>query len=228
MRLMKIALIVLLVVPAWCLAQADAPRRPGDPPREPSRDPRDFGPGRFGGFWRRPPTQEEWDAAIEFMKQNSPRRWEAMQKLSKERQEPLKDAIFRRYRLLEMLRMNDSEVYDLHLKRVALEDEIFGLTRDLRNATTEESKVRDKLKDKIASLVDLGMDERKLRIARWQRQLASEQEQLSREQSARNDTIRKRLRAAEREDGTLGSDSPEEASSQSTTVPATRASSADQ
>src|SRR5205823_1241949 len=118
-----------------------------------------------------------WDAANQFMKEHSPKRYEAMQKLSKERQEPLKNNVFRRYRILEALRLNDSDIYDLHVKRVGVEDEIFELTRDLRNASsTEEDKVRKTLHDKIGELLDLEIEERKIRINRWKKLIAQEQE----------------------------------------------------
>jgi hypothetical protein len=223
---LKIALVMLLTMPLAAMAQQTP--QPDGPRRDP-RDMRDFGPGRFGGgFFRRPPSPEEMESAMNFMKEYSPKRWDAMQKLSKERQDLLKDAVYRRFRMLEVLRVTDDQkfpIYELQLKRVATEDEIFGLTRDLRTCVTgDESKIKAKLHDKIAELVDLGIQERKIRIARWQKQLSEEQEKLAHDVSSRDDVIRKRMRVAEREDGTLGSDAADDANSQPANSPTTRAS----
>jgi hypothetical protein len=193
-------------------------------PRPPERR---FGPGTpppwgfrgRGGGWR--PSDEDWNEISAFMKQYSPKRWEVYQKLPPDRQQSLQIIVARRYRLMQWVRNTDPELYEIQKTRWILGDEIFGLTQDLKAANSAtEPGVRQKLKDKIGQFVDLGVQERKTRVARWEKNIANERELITRETRDREEIIRNRLRAAERDAGNLGDDDSEPATQDSGAAPA--------
>lgn len=169
--------------------------------------------GQGPGFYRGPggprffqaPDEDEKARILKFWKEVSPRRFEAFNKLSQDRQGPLWNIIWRRFRTLEFIKASDPQMYDLRVKRVKLEDEVFGLTRDLRNAPGEkEAEIRQKLREKIGELVDLGADEHQAKIDRWQKMIDEEKRTMLAEKQDRENIIRKHMKAAERESGNLG------------------------
>ena len=161
------------------------------------------GPGGWGF------SEQDWDDIAAFMKQHSPRRWEEYQKLPADRQAQLQRVLNRRWRLIQWVRTHDPELYELQQKRWQVEDEVFGLTRELRTSSmSSESQIKPKLRAKIGELVDLRTRERQMRITRWEHQIAHEREMMNRETADREDIINKRMRVAQNEAGELGD--PEE------------------
>ncbi len=166
--------------------------------------------GRIGGE-RWIPDEVEWNELSAFMKQHSPRRWEEYLKLPQKhrQQRNLQGVLVRRWRLMQWVRNADSELYELQKSRWRVEDEVFGLTRDLRTASsTTDSQLKQKLRERIGAMVDLRTRERNIRIARWEKQIAREREIMSREAVERDEIIRKRILAAERDAGHLGEEEP--------------------
>jgi hypothetical protein len=213
--IIAIMLAAMLTPAAW--AQQDGDRRgPGD-----GRPP-GMGPGfrRGDGRWSVPPDDDEWARIQKFMKEHSPRRWDALAKLTSEQQNRLKSVIWRRYRLLEIIKANNDEnFYNLRVKRLEIEDEIFGLTRDLRTASSEkEVEIHRKLKETIGQLLDVGVLEHQARISRWEKMIADEKITMDKEKLDREGLIKKHMKAAERESGSLGDDV---ATTQETDQPAT-------
>ncbi len=201
MRSIMVMLLAGMLTPvAW--AQQDGERR-GSDTRPPG-----MGPGfrRSDGRWGVPPDDEEWARIQKFMKEHSPRRWDALNKLTPDQQNRLKSVIWRRCRLLEIIKNNNDEnFYNLRVKRMEVEDEIFGLTRDLRNSSSEkEPQIRRKLKETIGALLEIGVQEHQARISRWDKMIADEKLAMDREKQDRENLIKKHIRAAERESGTLG------------------------
>jgi len=165
------------------------------------------------GGWR--PNPEEWNEISGFMKQYCPKRWEVYQKLPPDKQEPLQLIVSRRWRLMQWVKNSDPELYDLQRDRWRTEDEIFGLTQDLKAASSSaETPVRKKLHDKIGELVDLRIKERNMRVARWEKMIAQERELIARETRDREEIVRNRMRVAERDAGNLGDEEQPEATTQ--------------
>ncbi|HEX8524992.1 MAG TPA: hypothetical protein VF669_22265 [Tepidisphaeraceae bacterium] len=192
---------------AWSQQQNNEPASPR-PERRAPEGYRPPGDGfRFRGFWNNsdPPNDEEWKTIVSFWKDNSPRRTEAFTKLPQDRQNNLKLLMTRRYRMLDIMRSNDPQLFELRLKRLKYEDDIFGLTRDLKNSPSDtEPQIRQKLKESIAALVDTSIDERQARIDRWQKLIDEEKQLVTRDKSQRDATIKSHLDRAERESGVLG------------------------
>jgi hypothetical protein len=199
---------IMVILLAGALSPAAWGQQEGDRRGPSDGRPPGMGPGfrRGDGRWGIPPDDEEWGRIQKFMKEHSPRRWDALSKLNNDQQNRLKQVIWRRFRLLEMIKNNnDDTFYNLRVKRLETEDEIFGLTRDLRNASTEkEVEIRRKLKDAIGQLLDLGVQEHQARITRWEKLIADEKVVMDREKQDRETLIKKHMKAAERESGGLG------------------------
>jgi hypothetical protein len=218
MRWMIVGILSVTMVPlAWGQAQSDGgPGEAGPMMRH------GFGPhhGEGRGSWH--PSDKEWADIQQFMKENSPRRWNAyINDLSDEQQGNLKRTIIRRYFALQLLKSSQPKMYQARLERMRVEDDVFGLRRDLKEAApTEKGKIEAKLKSKLGKLVDLSVQEHRMRIERFQELIAHEQEQLSHEQNDRQHIIEEQLRKIENERGRLGGTGP-------TTAPTTQRSTDD-
>ena len=175
---------------------------------------RGMGPGP-GGVRDR----EDWSEVEAFMKQYSPRRWEMYQKLPPERQQQIQITVYRRYRLMQWFKSSDSEVYELQKTRWILGDEIFALSQELKSRSANE-QTRQKLREKIGQFVDLGVQERKMRISRWEKMIANERELIAHETRDRDQIIKNRMLAAEQNAGNLGDEDPEATTQESPQTPA--------
>lgn len=192
------------------------------------------GGGGFGrGWWgpQGPPNEEEWEKIGKFMEQYSPLRWKAYQGLLNSvnanpggfptlRGIGVRRLFTQRYRMITHIEKTEPQAYQTRLKRLMLEDEIFGLSRQLRDVvdTARESEIRQQLRAKIGEWFDVGLTERQQRIEHWTKQLEQERQALADERAKRDELIRRRLRAAEQEAGAMEQD--ERAASQPATQPA--------
>jgi hypothetical protein len=161
------------------------PGMPSDaePPPPPDQEERRM-PGPFEN------GNEEWDKAMAFMKEHSPKRTALMGELPDEFQQRIREQMFMRYRNMERLRAGDKEMYDIAIRRVDLEDELQSLRMEVRfrgrQLTPEEmSRVREK----VGALVDLNLEERELRVQRLRDILKREEEVLTREKGQRESVV---------------------------------------
>lgn len=164
------------------------------------------GPGPGGGppmLEPRPapietPTAEEWERCEAFSKEYGPKRWAILQTLDEDRQQYIRGMIFWRYRNLERLKNTDPDMYQIHLKRFGIEDEIFGIRFPIRQEQrypTQEEMSR--MKEKAAAWVDVGLEERELRIQRLRDMLKREEDYLSSEKNGREAAIAERMAVIE-------------------------------
>ena len=170
------------------------------------RGPGPGGPGPGGGppmMEPRPapidvPTAEEWERCDAFSKEYGPKRWAILQTLDEERQQYIRGMIFWRYRNLERLKNTDPDMYQIHLKRFGIEDEIFGIRFPIRQEQrypTQEEMSR--MKEKAAAWVDVGLEERELRIQRLRDMLKREEDYLNSEKNGREAAIAERMAVIE-------------------------------
>ena len=157
------------------------------------------GPGSGGLIDPRPlpfeaPTAEEWDRCEAFSKEYGPKRWAILQSLDEDRQQYIRGMVFWRFRNLERLKNSDPEMYQIHLKRFTIDDEIFGIRfpirQELRAPTQEEMS---RLKEKATALIDVGLEERELRVQRLRDMLKREEDYLTAEKNGREAAIAERL-----------------------------------
>jgi hypothetical protein len=160
-------------------------------------------PERFGprsGEWRRsePISDDRWAQLGAFMKQYSPKRWERMSDLSDEARNRIGHMIDRRLTQLDWLKEADPKVYDIRVKRMRIEDEIFGLGWQLTHDRPDHpEKLRAKLKSQVTALVHNKLDERRTRIHEMQARLDQERQSLKEDQASADDAVAAHMKAIE-------------------------------
>jgi len=197
----------------------DGPSRPGpggepDRPRRfrgPWRDgmaPPGYGPGGYGpgGFRGRYESvdPDEWNRVAAFAGKYSPHRFKALEQLP--RDAPHYDAIRRmmvgRYRMLSEVEREDPELFLLRVRQLQLEDDVFGGIRPRDDgAPPAGGSVADDpaLRQKVAELVDLNLQERKRRLDKLEAMVADQRKQLARDEGERERLTSERLARIEKE-----------------------------
>lgn len=173
----------------------DVLRRPGMTAPGLSRGPgmqrRGFGPG-FGGP---PPTTQEVRSALEFAEQQMPNLfelWEDAPSGSPRRGRLGMHAVreYRRWRDLS----GAPDQSEAMLHRIKMQDELFALVREYRNAAPEAApEARRKLRAKMRQVVSQMLEERSQRIERLRRMLEREERALRNEQSQVEDITERRV-----------------------------------
>ncbi|MCC7351039.1 MAG: hypothetical protein IT446_10750 [Phycisphaerales bacterium] len=197
--------MVLMLLTTGLLSWADAPPKSPPPPppghgRHWPEDARRYWRNR----WRREPIDEnKWNEAQEFMRLHSPRRLAFVLSLP---EGPFRDGIRRyilgRYRDIQNLsEQNETELHDLVVKRLELEDQAWGLSVDLAQSENpdEQSRLHNDLSDKVRQLVALGFQERQLRIARLEKAVQREKDKLAAEKERTDEVVAEQLNRWERE-----------------------------
>ncbi len=143
---------------------------------------------RYSGVTTKP-TSEELREVDEFMNENSPKRWSKIKDMPDDRKSKLNGYVVQRYRMLQDLKQNEPAMYDLRVKRLKIEDEIFSLGWDLKNNKNEKSEnfsadaTKKELKKKVRALADSRIDEHRLRLKQWQEKMEQERKRLAEEQA---------------------------------------------
>lgn len=148
----------------------------------------------------RAPTEEEWRDVAEFMARYSPNRLKAIEEqggADGPRFANLRKFVFMHYRELQAVKeKGDQELYDLKVQGAQAEDEVFGLQRQMREATDPDRPVlRHQLRQKVGEMVRLGLKERELRIARLEKSLADEKAKLAADQQSVDQRVSERLQS---------------------------------
>ena len=161
--------------------------------------------GRTAGI--RPYTQEEWNDMMAFMQANSPARWRVLSSLQLRATAPIRLDAIRRWRNFTFTKEHFPDVADQLVKRIHLEDDLFALTMAAQSSGEADSaSIRDKIRGKIAEIVNLDFSERQTRINKLEKMLNDEKSRLAADQSSvdqiidrRTDQIMNRLEGLNRE-----------------------------
>jgi hypothetical protein len=155
--------------------------------------------GRMGGQRMPqldPGTAADWESIAPFMKVHSQNRLKFINGLS---DGPMKFSMMnnmvRVSRNLERLDREDPELAHVVTKRVELEDQVFGLAKDLRSADSDGAdQIKQTLGQKVAELVNANLDERQMRIDRLTKTLNIEQQNLARDKDQSDQLVADRLK----------------------------------
>jgi hypothetical protein len=171
------------------------------------RGPGTDGPAFLGRGWGRsnnsaldgPVAPETWTKVSAFMKINSPRRFELFQQdvTDQAHKERLKQSMAARYKWLEDLKARDPALYELRVKRITIEDQIFGLGYDLRHGEGEASKIHDKLRAQVSSLFDNRVSEHRLLLSQLEQKVSAEKKRLEALQGREDELIKQGVAALE-------------------------------
>ena len=182
----------LLVVGAW-LARAES-TDPGDHSRTgpaPTTNPQGR-PGNADNFRRRllngAPTEQEITEAEKFLKTYSPNRYNAYQKLMDHgaKHPFIQRGMVNGYLQLQFLETQDTELYQMKLDELGLEDQMFGIVSDAREGSEKLGReaLRDRLRKLDQQLMDKREDEAKHRIQKMQQAVDNEKDHLHKLQTA--------------------------------------------
>ncbi len=200
------ALALGLWIAPWVSGQAPGPQLPATRPSAPmagrwtERSERPERPAAERGYWRRgdSPSTEEWTQVRDFMREHSPRRWELFQQMPEEseRYEPIRRFILTRWRNLQTAKSQQEQhpaLYEARVRRLELEDHVFGLVSDMRQTPDRKPVLREQLRKEVAELVGLGFAERQNRLDHLSRMLQSETEQLAQDRANENAMIKAQM-----------------------------------
>lgn len=143
-----------------------------------------------------PPSDKEYEQASQFMREHSPNRWQAMEDLPEEGglRRGVMNFIIARWRILQSTREEDAQLYEIKLKQVTVEDNIYGLLAHTQSPA-EREPLRKELREQARSLATLGLAERERRIERLQEMLKKQEELLSTDRSQLDAVVEQRTQA---------------------------------
>lgn len=135
-------------------------------------------------------TQDEWNEMMNFMESVSPARAAVLERTNPPEQSTVCQGLIRRWRAYKFVREHFPEMADLQARRFTLEDDLFVLSMDEKESESDVTSrpgdlddLRDHIRAKITELLDLGIQEDRLRIETLQKALASMNAKLSADQA---------------------------------------------
>ncbi len=195
MRLVAAGVFCAAVLPAVAMAANDGPAAreprelaaPGDPPSPRQRAV--LAAAAVG-------SEQETEDIAAFMREFAPARWAALESL------PEAGAVRRsvmvyvaaRWRHLQILREEDTQLYDIKVQQMTVEDAIYGLLARTRTPA-EREPLRKILREKVTELVKLGLKEREHRIERLRQSLKVEEDRLTRDRGTTTRMVERRVDA---------------------------------
>jgi hypothetical protein len=149
------------------------------------------------------PSADELSEVDDFMKENSPKRWGKIQDMPDKRKDNIMQFVVQRYRMLQDLKRNDEDMYNLRVKRLKIEDEIFDLGWDLKNSKNGDQNnaqlesTRKELRKTVRALVDNRIEEHRLRLKQWQEKMDEERKRMVAEQNSEDQFVDSSVKAIE-------------------------------
>ena len=195
MRLVAAGAFCAAVVPAVAMAANDGPA--SREPRELAAPNDPLAPRQRAALAAAPmASEQELEDIAAFMREFAPARWAALESL------PESGAVRRsvmiyvvaRWRHLQMLREDDTQLYDIKVQQMTVEDAIYGLLARTRTPA-EREPLRKILREKVTELVKLGLKEREHRIERLRQALKVEEDRLAKDQGTTSRMVERRVDA---------------------------------
>ena len=174
------------------------------------------GPGSRGMFQE--PTEEEWQEALAFLRENSPNRlelyeeavqqWRREQAQNPEAEVPrtirgVRARIFGRIRLLRMVEDRDPPLYALALQQFRLEDEIIGSLHAAREArlagdAAGTAQAMEKAQEAVRKYAMGTLEEREARLQRMREELSREEQRLEQDREQMDKLVERLLERFQR------------------------------
>lgn len=156
------------------------------------------GPGRFGrgqGAMFPPPSQQEVQDTVNFFRDHAPNRYALFEQLDEGRPRfRVLRVMVNRFRQVQRFKDNDPELYNLAVKQFELQDEAFGMIRNVAGPGNPDAETLSKLRDKVRELAQLGLKEREKRVERLEKMLAEEKTRLDADKADPDALVDRQLR----------------------------------
>jgi hypothetical protein len=143
------------------------------------------------------PAAIPWDEIAAFMRQHSPLKWERWEQFDRmypgparggwdrgEMKQRLQDGIRAQYAQLKRIESIDSDEYKLEVRRVELEDKIFGAAVDFKRGAGDDAKqslARGQMKQHVRDFLSLRDELQKHRLERRKAELGRQSEQIEKQ-----------------------------------------------
>jgi len=143
--------------------------------------------------WRRFVDSGDWDAFMEFLKINSPNRY---QMLSRNPSAPHM-ALMRRWQALQQLKEKQPKMYQYRLEQIQKEDDVIARLLDYRQAVSNgdpmaQGAAYEKIRDDVRDLVELNLQERQLQLDTISNLLTQARQDLQRRRADIEQTVTQR------------------------------------
>lgn len=188
-----IFLLTALAIPAVSLAQSPNLEMPENqtasstqPAQQGMRRPVSPGARRWVS-----PSDEEWPEVVAMMAEISPNGFKVFEQLDpkSDRYRRFRDITYFHYRMLLWSRSEDPALYQVRVDRLKLEDQIFGMVKNIKPDEAPPPEMLAQLQTKVGELVDLNARERQVRIERMEKMVANEKQKLQTDVDRRNEII---------------------------------------
>lgn len=145
-------------------------------------------------------TEEEWRSIADAMKQHSPNWWQRFEHLPENGpvRERMKRTMIETYRNLARIEQRDPQQYKREIRQLQLEDEIFGIGRELwqtSGSSANAEELKSKLRQRITELINLRITGREERLTRLTETLAKEREKLEADKRDRDTMVQRKFDA---------------------------------
>ncbi len=129
-------------------------------------------------------TDEDVQDVMVFMRVHSPNRVRAMEGLPEDSsaRRGVMAFVVARYRALQAVKDEDPQLYDLNVKQVEIEDELYGLLAPVRTVGDRE-KLRDRIRDAVKRQMETNLAEREHRLNRLRESVQREERRLDSDRS---------------------------------------------
>jgi hypothetical protein len=143
-----------------------------------------------------PAADIPWDEIAAFMRQHSPLKWERWEQFNHkypagygrgDLKQRLEDGIRGQYAELKKVKGVDPVEYELDVRRVEIEDKIFGANADYRRGTDDvekQSRARTQMQQHVRDMLALRDELKKHRLERRKAELAHQSEQIDKQLAA--------------------------------------------
>lgn len=152
-------------------------------------------PRQFGRF--APPSAAEIDDALEFMQENAPNRWQAIQSLPDDGSSLRRNVIgfvVARYRALQGVKEDDPKLYEIKVQELRAEDEVYGLLSDAGTPELREKR-RNPLDAAARKMMELTLAERQQRIVRLKEIVGYQEQSLTQDRQQIDAMVTARVEA---------------------------------
>jgi hypothetical protein len=158
---------------------------------------------RGGGI---PLSNKDFADAVQFMQAHSKERYNFIEGMPDGKLKAhFKELATRDVVQVMRIQKEDPDLYRVSVTRIETEDQVFGLVAQYHKASPDQQDViKEKLKSKVAELVDIGIKERHLRLNSLQATVDKEKNQLAEDEENKVKLVDERVTAVLNAGGGLG------------------------
>ncbi|GEM_PF-4822185 len=151
---------------------------------------------RAGGRAAEKLSDEDMQEVMAFMREHSPNRVKATESLPEDSaaRRGVMAFVEARYRALQAVKDEDAQLYDLGVKQVEIEDDLYGLLASAPTVADRE-KIRDRIRIAVRPQVETNFAERAHRLSRLREALRREERKLDADRARADDLTDARTNA---------------------------------